>query len=57
MAKDIRRKILKGVGISTCIGVSKTKTLAKLANRVAKKNEQLEGEGEREGAHLVHALH
>lgn len=43
MAKDIRRKILKGVGIPTCVGVSKTKTLAKLANRVAKKNEQLEG--------------
>ncbi len=43
MARDLRRKILKGVGIPTCVGVSKTKTLAKLANRVAKKNEQLQG--------------
>lgn len=43
IAQDMRRKILKGVGIPTCIGISKTKTLAKLANRVAKKNEQLQG--------------
>lgn len=43
MARGLRRKILKGVGIPTCVGISKTKTLAKLANRVAKKNEQLQG--------------
>lgn len=43
MTRELRRKILKGVGIPTCVGISKTKTLAKLANRVAKKNEQLQG--------------
>lgn len=43
IARDLRRKILKGVGIPTCVGVSKTKTLAKLANRVAKKNQELNG--------------
>lgn len=43
MARDLRWKILKGVGIPTCIGISKTKTLAKLANSVAKKNGHLNG--------------
>lgn len=43
ISNDLRKKALKGVGIPTCVGVSKTKTLAKLANRVAKKHEELKG--------------
>lgn len=43
IARELRYKILKGVGIPTCVGISKTKTLAKLANRVAKKNAELKG--------------
>lgn len=38
IGKEIRRRILKGVGIPTCIGLAQTKTLAKLANRTAKKD-------------------
>lgn len=38
MGKEIRRQVLKGVGIPTGIGLAPTKTLAKLANRVAKKD-------------------
>lgn len=37
MAPRIRRALLKGVGIPTCVGIAETKTLAKLANHVAKK--------------------
>lgn len=36
IGKEIRRRILKGVGIPTCIGIAPTKTLAKLANHTAK---------------------
>ncbi|MDO5017547.1 MAG: DUF4113 domain-containing protein [Porphyromonas sp.] len=43
MSRDIRQKLLKGVGIPTCVGISKTKTLAKLANRVAKKFDRYKG--------------
>lgn len=43
IGKEIRHRVLKGVGIPTCIGIGPTKTLAKLANRVAKKNESLQG--------------
>ena len=35
---DLRNKILKWTGIPVSVGISKTKTLAKLAGRVAKKN-------------------
>lgn len=34
---DLRKYILKGVGIPTSIGIAPTKTLAKVANRIAKK--------------------
>lgn len=36
-ALRVRSRILQGVGIPVCIGVAQTKTLAKVANRVAKK--------------------
>lgn len=33
----LRRKVYKGIGIPTSIGIAPTKTLAKVANRIAKK--------------------
>lgn len=42
-ATDIRARLLQWVGIPTCVGVAETKTLAKLANRIAKKFPQLNG--------------
>lgn len=35
---DLQKRILKEVGIPTSIGIGKTKTLAKLANHIAKKH-------------------
>jgi DNA polymerase V len=41
---EARTKVLKNVGIPTCVGIAPTKTLAKMANRVAKKfKEKTEG--------------
>ena len=37
--KEIRRRILKWTGIPTSVGISNTKTLSKVANHIAKKNE------------------
>lgn len=34
---DIRKRILKWLGLPVCVGIAPTKTLAKLANRIAKK--------------------
>ena len=36
-AQDIRNKIMQWIGIPVSIGISSTKTLAKIANRIAKK--------------------
>jgi DNA polymerase V len=38
ICKDMRYKINKWLGIPTSIGIAPTKTLAKIANRIAKKN-------------------
>ena len=35
--KTIRQQILQCIGIPTCVGIAQTKTLAKMANRFAKK--------------------
>lgn len=40
---DIRARVLKWVGIPTCVGIGPTKTLAKLANHIAKKLPHLQG--------------
>ena len=37
-SKHIRRTVLQNTGIPTCIGVGPTKVLAKVANRIAKKD-------------------
>lgn len=39
----IRDRILRGIGITTCVGIAPTKTLAKLANHVAKDAERKPG--------------
>ncbi len=40
---DIRRRIRQYLGITTCTGIGSSKTLAKLANHVAKKNDSCNG--------------
>ena len=40
---ELRERVLKYVGIPVSIGIATTKTLAKIANRVAKKNPQYHG--------------
>ena len=42
-AHAIRSRILRGIGISTCVGIAPTKTLAKLANHIAKDAERKPG--------------
>lgn len=43
LAREIRARVLKWTGIPVSIGIGHTKTLAKVANHVAKKNPNLEG--------------
>lgn len=42
-AQAIRRRVRQWTGIPTCVGIGATKTLAKLANNVAKKRPEFEG--------------
>ncbi|KAA9338725.1 Y-family DNA polymerase [Hymenobacter busanensis] len=42
-AGELRAKVKRGTHIPTCVGIAPTKTLAKLANRVAKKTPALHG--------------
>jgi DNA polymerase V len=43
LARDMRSTVRRWTGIPTCVGIGPTKTLAKLANHVAKKNPDLDG--------------
>ncbi|WP_426491304.1 Y-family DNA polymerase [Hymenobacter sp. 102] len=43
LARTIRANVLARTGIPTCVGIAPTKTLAKLANRLAKQNPALGG--------------
>lgn len=43
LASVIRAQVKRRTGIPTCVGVAPTKTLAKLANRLAKKDAALDG--------------
>lgn len=43
LATLVRNEISTCIGIPTCIGISKTKTLAKIANRIAKITPELKG--------------
>ncbi len=42
-AQQMRRTIKQGVGIPICVGIASSKTLAKLANHVAKKQARFDG--------------
>ncbi len=42
-SQAIRSQVRRWVGIPTCVGIGSTKTLAKLANHVAKKRPEFEG--------------
>ncbi len=43
LGRDLRSTVLAWTGIPTCVGIGPTKTLAKLANQLAKKNPELAG--------------
>ncbi len=40
---EIKKQVYKLIGIPTCIGIGPSKTLAKLANHIAKKQKQFDG--------------
>jgi DNA polymerase V len=41
--RDLRATVSKWIGVPTCVGIGPTKTLAKLANKIAKSTPQLGG--------------
>lgn len=41
--RDIRARVLQYTGIKTCVGIGPSKTMAKLANHIAKKQPQFRG--------------
>lgn len=53
-ARQIRARIRQWIGIPTCIGIAPTKTLAKLANHIAKSAERKPGSYPAELAQVCH---
>ena len=43
LARELRERVQRWVGIPTCVGIASTKTLAKVANFIAKKRPQYRG--------------
>ncbi|MBM0205265.1 Y-family DNA polymerase [Micromonospora sp. STR1s_5] len=43
LARDLRATVSRWTGVPTCVGIGPTKTLAKLANHIAKTNAELGG--------------
>ena len=43
LARELRNRVQRWVGIPTCVGIAPTKTLAKVANFIAKKRPQYRG--------------
>ena len=43
LARELRERVLRWVGIPTCVGIAPTKTLAKVANFIAKKRPHYRG--------------
>ena len=43
LARELRERVLRWVGIPTCVGIAPTKTLAKVENLIAKKRPQFAG--------------
>lgn len=57
LARDLRARVLRWTGIPTCVGFAPTKTLAKLANFIAKKRPAYQGVCDlRDAAHLAAVL-
>lgn len=53
-ARAVRSRILQWVGIPTCVGIAPTKTLAKLANHIAKDAERKPGSYPAQHAQICH---
>ncbi|MDP2417278.1 MAG: Y-family DNA polymerase, partial [Hydrogenophaga sp.] len=53
-ARQVRSRILRWTGLPTCIGMAPTKTLAKLANHIAKTAERKPGSYPAEHAQVCH---
>ena len=53
IGRDLRRKVLRWTGLPTSVGFGPTKTLAKLANHVAKTADRKPGSYPREVAHAL----
>lgn len=53
-ARAVRQRILNWVGITCCVGIGPTKTLAKLANHIAKSAERKPGSYPAEYAQVCH---
>ena len=53
-ARQVRSRILRWTGLPTCIGIAPTKTLAKLANHIAKTAERKPGSYPAEHAQVCH---
>jgi DNA polymerase V len=43
LGRDLRATVLRWTGIPTCVGIGPTKTLAKLANHIAKHRPEMDG--------------
>jgi DNA polymerase V len=57
VGQDIRSQVMRWTGIPVCVGIAATKTLAKLAARVAKRSTKAAGVVNLSGSpHLRHAL-
>ena len=56
LAKSIRASVLTATGIPVSVGMAPTKTLAKMANRFAKKNRPEEGVFMADGTEVIHQL-
>ena len=53
-ARRVRERILQWTGLPTCVGIGETKTLAKLANHIAKTAERKPGVYARDLAQVCH---
>jgi len=54
ICREVRARVLQWVGIPTCVGIGPTKTLAKLANHIAKSAERKPGSYPIELAQVCH---
>lgn len=53
-ARAVRERIVRWIGIPTCVGIAPTKTLAKLANHIAKDAERKPGSYPAQHAQICH---